>query len=179
LGSYNYLGYADPDSPCIPSVLDSLDKYPVSTCSSRIDVGTTKLHAELEKVVAKFVGKPAAMIFGMGFGTNSSGIPALIGKGGLILSDSLNHASIVIGARLSGAKVEVFQHGDHEDLERAIRRAIVEGQPRTHRPWSKIVIMVEGIYSMEGEICDLPKIVALKKKYNVWFVCFDFMGILL
>jgi hypothetical protein len=111
LGSYNYLGFADPDSPCVPEVLKTCDAFPVSTCSPRTDVGTTSLHVETEQLVARYVGKEAAMIFGMGFGTNSTGIPTLIGKGGLIISDSLNHASIVIGARSSGAKIQVFKHG--------------------------------------------------------------------
>ena len=92
-------------------MLNTVEQYPVSTCSNRTDVGTTALHVETEKLVARYVGKEAAMIFGMGFGTNSTGIPTLIGKGGLIISDSLNHASIVIGARSSGAKIQVFKHG--------------------------------------------------------------------
>jgi len=110
LGSYNYLGFADPDSPCSPAVKEALAEYGVTTCSHRVDAGTTKLHRDLELLVARYVGKPAAMVFGMGFGTNSTGIPALVGKGGLIISDSLNHASIVIGARSSGAKIKVFNH---------------------------------------------------------------------
>merc|ERR1740130_2077843 len=108
------------------------------------------------------------MVFGMGFGTNSTGIPALIGKGGLIISDNNNHSSIVAGARSSGAHIKVFQHNDAQNLEAVVRRAIIEGQPRTHRPWSKILIMVEGIYSMEGELCPLASIIAVKKKYNCY-----------
>jgi len=75
-----------------------------------IILGNTKLHTELEELVARFVGKPAAILFGMGYVTNSAIIPILIGKGGLIVSDSLNHISIVNGARGSGATVRVFQH---------------------------------------------------------------------
>ena len=85
----------------------------------------------------------------------------------MIISDGLNHASIVIGARSSGATVRTFKHGDSKDLERVIRRSIIDGQPKTHRPWTKILIMVEGIYSMEGEICRLQEIVEIKKRYNV------------
>lgn len=168
LGSYNYLGFAEPDSPCVPAVLESLDQYSTSTCSSRTDAGTTELHQELEDLVAEFVGKPAAVVFGMGFGTNSTVIPALLGKHDLIISDSLNHASIIIGARSSGAKIKVFQHNNYKNLERVIRKAIIEGQPRSHRPWSKILIMVEGIYSMEGELCPLDKIVEIKNKYKCY-----------
>jgi 7-keto-8-aminopelargonate synthetase-like enzyme len=96
----------------------------------------------------------------------SIGIPALVGKGCLILSDALNHASIVAGVRGSGAKVKVFNHNNPAHLERVLRASICDGQPRTHRPWRKILIIVEGIYSMEGEICELPAIVAIKKKYK-------------
>jgi len=110
------------------------------------------------------------LIFGMGFGTNSTGIPSIIGKGGLIISDSNNHSSIVIGARTSGAKIKVFKHNDINDLEWVIRDAIVNGQPRTHLPWTKILILVEGIYSMEGEMCPLAKIVELKKKYKCYLM---------
>mgnify|MGYP001058147471 CR=1 FL=1 len=166
LGSYNYLGFGDNDSPTKPSVLAALDQYSVTTCSSRSDVGTTPLHLQVEEVVARYVGKEAAMVFSMGFGTNSTGLPALMGPGTLLISDELNHASIVVGARSSGAKIAVFKHSDVKDLERVIRKAIVDGQPRSHRPWRRIMIVVEGIYSMEGEMCPLAEIVALKKKYK-------------
>ena len=73
-------------------------------------LGTLDIHHELEAVVARFVGKPAAMVFGMGFATNSSNIPTLVGKGDLIISDELNHTSLILGARLSGAKIKVFKH---------------------------------------------------------------------
>jgi serine palmitoyltransferase len=106
------------------------------------------------------------MIFGMGYGTNSTTIPALVGKQDLIISDSLNHASLVNGCRTSGAKIKVFKHNDPHDLERVIREAIVQGQPRTHRPYGKILVVVEGIYSMEGDICRLKEIVEVKKKYR-------------
>jgi serine palmitoyltransferase len=114
------------------------------------------------------LGKEDAVVFNMGFGTNATGIPALAGKGTLIVSDALNHSSIVAGARASGATVRVFKHNDPGSLEGVLRNAIVEGQPRTHRPWRKIVVMIEGIYSMEGEIVDLPGIVAVAKQYRAY-----------
>ncbi|GLJ15959.1 hypothetical protein SUGI_0263890 [Cryptomeria japonica] len=168
LGSYNYLGFASADEYCTPQVIKSLKSFSPSTCSSRVDGGTTVLHNELETLIASFVGKPAAMVYGMGFATNSTSIPALIGKGGLIISDSLNHSSIVAGARASGSKVAVFQHNTPSHLEDVLRTAIAEGQPRTHRPWKKIIVVVEGIYSMEGELCKLPEIVAVCKKYKAY-----------
>ncbi|KQJ88450.1 long chain base biosynthesis protein 2a [Brachypodium distachyon] len=168
LGSYNYLGFAAADEFCTPRVIESLKKYSPSTCSVRVDGGTTELHAELETLVARFVGKPAALLFGMGYATNSAIIPCLIGKGGLIISDSLNHNSIVNGARGSGATVRVFQHNSPAHLEDVLREQITDGQPRTHRPWKKIIVIVEGIYSMEGELCKLPEIIAVSKKYKAY-----------
>ncbi|XP_068666948.1 long chain base biosynthesis protein 2d-like [Aristolochia californica] len=168
LGSYNYLGFAAADEYCTPRVIQSLNKFSPSTCSTRVDGGTTALHEELEELVAKFVGKPAAVVFGMGYVTNSAIIPVLIGKGGLIVSDSLNHNSIVNGARGSGATVRVFQHNTPSHLEEVLREQIADGQPRTHRPWKKIIVVVEGIYSMEGELCKLREIIAVCKKYKAY-----------
>lgn len=124
--------------------------------------------AELQRKVAQFLGKEDAVVFGMGFATNSTVIPALVGKGCLVLSDALNHTSIVTGVRSSGASVRIFRHNDVGHLERTLRFAIAEGQPRTRRPWRKVLIIVEGIYSMEGETACLADIVALKKKYKAY-----------
>lgn len=84
--------------------------YRIDDISSFLVPGTLAIHDELEALVARFVGKPAAMVFGMGFATNSANIPTLVGKGDLIISDELNHTSLVLGARLSGAKIKVFKH---------------------------------------------------------------------
>ncbi|PBP17476.1 serine palmitoyltransferase 2 [Diplocarpon rosae] len=116
--------------------------------------------------ITGFVGKPAAMVFSMGFSTNASSFPALVGKGDLIISDELNHASIRIGARLSGAMITSFKHNDMHDLESKLREVISQGQPRTHRPWKKILVVVEGLYSMEGTMCDLPGLLRLKRRYK-------------
>ncbi|CAN4100589.1 unnamed protein product [Withania somnifera] len=154
LGSYNYLGFAASDEYCTPRVIEYLKRFSPSTCSTRVDGGTTVLHGELEECVANFVGKPAAIVFGMGYVTNSAILPVLIGKGGLIISDSLNHNSIVNGARGSGATIRVFQHN--------------RTTQNTHRQWKKIIVVVEGIYGMEGELCQLPEIVAICKKYKAY-----------
>jgi serine palmitoyltransferase len=169
LGSYNYLGFADDwQETCKKEVLPSLDSLNVCCCSSRCDLGTTILHKELEELVARYVGKEEAIVFNMGYATNSTTIPALVGKGSLIISDSLNHTSIVNGSRASGAFIRTFKHNDASHLERVLRDAIARGMPRTHRPWRKILVMVEGIYSMEGEICDLKSVVRVCKKYGVY-----------
>ncbi|KAI9779741.1 MAG: serine palmitoyltransferase component [Geoglossum umbratile] len=166
MSSYNYLGFAQSEGPCADAVEEAVRKYGISTCSPRGDVGTADLHVEVEELIARFVGKPSAMVFSMGFGTNAAAFPALMGKGCLIISDELNHASIRFGARLSGAMIEMFKHNDMNDLERLLREVISQGQPRTHRPWRKILVVVEGLYSMEGTMCNLPGILALKKKYK-------------
>ncbi|KAH0969583.1 hypothetical protein GBA52_028509 [Prunus armeniaca] len=158
LGSYNYLGFAASDEYCTPRAIQTLKKYSPSTCSSRVDGGTTVLHNELEKRVASFVGKPAAIVFGMGYVTNSAILPVLMGKGRLIVSDSLNHNSIVNGARGSGASICVFQHNTPSHLEEVLREQIAEGQPRTRRPWKKIIVIVEGIYSMEGSFANFLRL---------------------
>ncbi|ETO19956.1 serine palmitoyltransferase [Reticulomyxa filosa] len=144
-----------------------MELYGVSTTSCPLNTGQTALHDELEKTVADFLGVEEAMVFGMGWGTNTTAIPALVGKGCLVISDSLNHNSIVVGARSSGSIIKTFPHNNTAALEKVVRRSIIEGQPRTHRPWKKILIIIEGVYSMEGEICPLAKIVEIKKKYKV------------
>jgi len=166
MSSYNYLGFAQSEGPCADAVDETVRKYGLSSCSSRADVGTNDLAVEVEREIARFVGKPAAMVFSMGFVTNAGSFPALVSKGCLLLSDELNHASIRIGARLSGAVIKSFKHNDMADLEKKLREAIAQGQPRTHRPWKKILVAVEGLYSMEGTMVDLPGVVALKRKYK-------------
>ena len=173
LGSYNYLGFADDwHDTCRTQVLDTLENMPISSGSSRMELGSTTVHQELEKTVAAYVGKPASLCLNMGYNTNATTIPALVGRGDLIISDELNHTSIVSGARASGAAIRIFKHNDSKDLERVLRQAIVMGQPRTRRPWNKVMVIVEGIYSMEGEYCDLPSVVKVSKKYGA-FVYLD------
>ena len=168
LGSYNYLGFGDPDEFCTPNVKKVLDKYGPATCSVRVDAGTTEVHKQLEEAVAEFLGTEDAVVYGMGWATNATVIPAIMKKGDLIISDALNHNSIITGARASGARVRVFKHNDMNNLEHILRRAIVEGQPRTHQPWGKILLIVEGIYSMEGETCKLREIMKLKEQYKFY-----------
>ncbi|KAJ3051028.1 serine palmitoyltransferase component [Rhizophlyctis rosea] len=165
LSSYNYLGFAQNTGPCADAVEVTVKKFGISSCSSRMEVGTTAMLVETEALVARFIGHEAAIIISMGFATNSTTLPALVGKGCLVISDALNHASLVYGARVSGATIRVFKHNNVKDLEDVLRTSISQGQPRTHRPWKKILVVVEGLYSMEGSVCNLPEIVELKKKY--------------
>lgn len=166
LSSYNYLGFAQSDGPCADAAEATIRKNGITMASPRSDAGTSELTLEVEDLIAKFVGKPASMVFSMGFVTNATAFPTLVGKGCLMLSDELNHSSIRFGARLSGAVIQMFKHNDMQDLERILREAISQGQPRTHRPWKKILVTVEGLYSMEGTMCNLPALVELKKKYK-------------
>ena len=164
--SYNYLGFAED----LPSVTDdnaaALELFGTGACSSSQEGGQSTVLRELEVETARFVGKEAAVVYAMGFATNFSGLAPLFDKDTLIVSDSLNHASLVLGLRKSSGKIEVFKHNDMDSLERTVRRAVVEGKPRTHARWKRIVIVVEGIYSMEGEILDLPRVIEIKKKYK-------------
>jgi serine palmitoyltransferase len=166
MSSYNYLGFAQSEGPCADATEETIKKYGISSTSPRADSGTSDLTLEVESSIAKFVGKPAAMVFSMGFATNATSFPGLVGKGDLIVSDELNHASIRVGARLSGAMITSFKHNNMADLERVLRKNISQGQPRTHRPWKKILVVVEGLYSMEGTMCDLPGLLELKKRYK-------------
>ena len=124
-----------------------------------------------ESLVASFLGQEDALISSMGFATNSTIIPALVSKGCLLISDESNHVSIRFGAQLSGANVRIFKHNDMESLESLLKAVISQGQPKAHRPWRKVLLVVEGLYSMEGTIVNLPRILELKKQYKVVFRC--------
>ncbi|OWK09800.1 SPTLC2, partial [Cervus elaphus hippelaphus] len=144
MGSYNYLGFARNTGPCQEAAAQVLEEYGVGVCSTRQEIGNLDKHEELEKLVASFLGVEAAMAYGMGFATNSMNIPALVSKGCLILSDELNHASLVLGARLSGATIRVFKHN------------------------SEFVVKSTLALGMEGSIVRLPEVIALKKKYKAY-----------
>lgn len=168
VGSYNYLGFAENNGVCSKSAALAIDKGGISVCSTVHEQGMTKAQDELEKLVAEFLGVDKAICYSMGFATNSMNISCLVNKHSLIISDQYNHASIVLGCRMTGASIKVFKHNDMRSLEQVIRDAITYGNLKTMRPYQKILIFVEGIYSMEGSICNLPKIIALKKKYNCY-----------
>uniref|UniRef100_A0AAV1TDS0 serine C-palmitoyltransferase n=1 Tax=Peronospora matthiolae TaxID=2874970 RepID=A0AAV1TDS0_9STRA len=153
---------------CSKEVFPAVQQFALASTVPPMEFGTTSVHVALEKALAKFIGKESAIVYNMGYATNVTSIPALTDKGTLILSDALNHTSIVNGARASGASVGVFKHNDPQHLEKVLRAKIVEGQPRTHRPWKKIIVMIEGIYSMEGEIVRLREMVDITKKYKAY-----------
>lgn len=168
ISAYNYLGFAQSHGGCADAVEESIRRYGVSSFGSRLGAGSLDLHAQAEKLVAKFVGMEEAIIISMGFATNSTTIPALAGPGTLIISDEYNHASIRFGARISGAHIRQYKHNDIKALEKLLRECISQGVPRTHRPWKKILLIVEGLYSMEGTFVNLPEVMRLKEKYKFY-----------
>jgi serine palmitoyltransferase len=104
----------------------------------------------------------------MGFATNTLNIPTLMGEGCLIISDEYNHSSLIVGSRLSKSCIRIFKHDDMKSLDKTLEEAVVTGQPETGLPWRKILIIVEGIYSMEGTMVNLPEVIRLKKKYKAY-----------
>ncbi|CAG9763997.1 unnamed protein product [Ceutorhynchus assimilis] len=172
LASYNYLGFAESSGPCAEAAIASIYKYGISTGSTRTKYGTVDLHKELEQLLAEYLGVDDAITCGMGFATNALNIPSLIEPGCLVISDEKNHASLIWGIKIPGATVRVFKHNDMEHLEEVLRQAIYFGQPNqpdgAFKHWKKIVIFVEGVYSMEGTIVKLPEVIALKKKYKAY-----------
>ncbi|CAI4223200.1 unnamed protein product [Auanema sp. JU1783] len=168
VSSYNYLGFAQASGPCADSSVKAIEENGLSQCSSIKEFGIPKHQRKLEKLVAEFLGLDDAICCSMGFATNSMNIAALADKNTLIISDERNHTSLILGCRLSGAVIKVFRHNDTEHLEELLIAAIREGNPRTKTKYSKVLIVIEGIYSMEGSICPLPKIIELKKKYKAY-----------
>ena len=164
MGSYNYLGFGGIDKTITSQVKQAIATYGVASTLVRNGF-ENDLQSVLETKIASFLNKEAAVVIGMGFATNTSVIPAILTDGVdpenvLVLSDSFNHASIVEGIRLSGAKVKVFKHNNALDLEEIL---LHETSCCT---WDKIVVFVEGIYSMEGDFCNLKEIVQVKTKYG-------------
>ncbi len=139
MGSHNYLDYAaTPSSLFLENTLSH-----IGTCSSRVELGTQTSQIELERLLAEYLRVEATLTFGMEFASN---IGVLVDRHCLIMSDEMNNASLVVGARLSGAQVQTFKHNDVQDLEMKMRCALVNGHTVTRRAWKKILILVEGIY---------------------------------
>jgi len=165
LGSYNYLGFADEDweKSCGDDVRAGLERFGVSVSSGPTSANcfTSDMKCLAEEV-ACFVGKEDAIVFGTGYSTNAWTLSKLVGPGSLIISDSLNHTSIVNGCRASGAKTVTFAHNDEKDLENVIRTNLLVAESR----FKKVLVVVEGLYSMEGHVCNLKPIVKICKKYK-------------
>lgn len=156
IGSNNYMGLTS-DPRVMKAAREALDKYGTGCSGSRYLNGTLDLHVKLEKRLAAFVKKEAALTFSTGFQTNLGIISAIAGRNDYIICDNANHASIIDACRLSFAKLLKFEHNDMEDLERILKN-IPDGNGK--------LIIVDGIFSMEGDIANLPEIVRLAKKYG-------------
>jgi 8-amino-7-oxononanoate synthase len=167
VGSNNYLGLLDhPD--VMKAAQAAVDKYGVATCGSRFLNGTLDIHVELEEKLAKFMKKEAALTFSTGFQTNQGVISTLVGRGESVITDKMDHASIIDACRLSYGDVHKFAHNDMNDLERVISSLNKE---------TGKMIVVDGVFSMEGDLANLPGIVELKKKYDCVLMVDDAHGI--
>jgi 8-amino-7-oxononanoate synthase len=155
-GSNNYLGLTThPDVR--KAAMEAVERFGTSCTGSRFLNGTLELHEQLEKELAEYVGKPAALVFSTGMQANLGAISAIVGRGDVAILDKDDHASIVDGARLSWGKILRFAHNDMEDLEQLLK----EIPDNTGK-----LVIVDGVFSMEGDIVVLPSIVKLCKKYG-------------
>ncbi len=157
LSSNNYLGFAN-DSRMKQAAIEAIEKYGVGAGAVRTIVGNMELHEELEKKLAEFKREERAFIFQSGFNCNAGTIQTITGKGDLIISDELNHASIIDGTRLSRADKKIFKHSDMEDLERVLEE--------NRENYANCLIITDGVFSMDGDLAKLPEIVELAEKYN-------------
>ncbi|MGM9695637.1 MAG: serine palmitoyltransferase [Alloprevotella sp.] len=166
-GSNAYTGLPG-DERVIEAGVQALRKYGSGCAGSRFLNGTLDLHTQLERELAEFVGKDEALCFSTGFTVNSGVIPCLTGRQDYIICDDRDHASIVDGRRLSMSTCLKYKHNDMEDLENQLKKC---------RPESIKLIVVDGVFSMEGDLPDLPKIVELKHKYNATIMVDEAHGI--
>lgn len=157
LSSNNYLGFAN--HPRLKQAAkDAIDKYGAGAGAVRPIIGNMTIHDELEELLAKFKKEEAVLVFQSGFNCNAGTIQAVTDEKDLILSDELNHASIIDGARLSKAKKSTFKHSDMEDLERILKE--------NRDKYQNVLIITDGVFSMDGDIAKLPEIVEIAEKYN-------------
>ncbi len=160
LSSNNYLGLAtNEDLKRISK--EAIDKYGVGAGAVRSINGTLDLHVKLEEKLAEFKGTEAAISYQSGFNCNMAAISAVMDKNDAILSDQLNHASIIDGCRLSKAKIIAFKHSDMEDLRAKAKEAQESGL------YNKVMVITDGVFSMDGDIAKLPEIVAIAKEFDL------------
>ncbi|KJS48290.1 8-amino-7-oxononanoate synthase [Desulfosporosinus sp. BICA1-9] len=156
LSSNNYLGIAD--HPMLKrAAIQAIQQSGCSATSARLIVGNYELYDQVERDLARFKNTEAALIFNSGYAANVGIVTALVGRGDIIISDKINHASIIDGARLSGAEFLRYKHKDMADLERCLQKA--EG-------YSCKLIVTDSVFSMDGDLAPLPAIVELKEKYG-------------
>ena len=157
LSSNNYLGLAN--HPRVKNAaIAAVEKYGAGAGAVRTIVGNQDILEILEKTLAEFKKEEAVMCFQSGLNCNIGTIPAIVGKGDLIISDELNHASIIDGVRLSKAEKSVFRHSDMEHLESILKEQ--------RDQYNQVLIITDGVFSMDGDLAKLPKIVELAEKYH-------------
>lgn len=166
-GSNAYTGLTS-DPRVIEAGIQALRKYGSGCAGSRFLNGTLDLHVELERELAEFEGKDEALVFSTGFSVNSGVIACLTGREDYIICDDRDHASIVDGRRLSFSTNLKYRHNDMEDLERQLKKC---------RPDAVKLIVVDGVFSMEGDLANLPEIIRLKHKYNATVMVDEAHGI--
>ncbi|MFC5604957.1 glycine C-acetyltransferase [Sporosarcina koreensis] len=160
LSSNNYLGLAT-DEDLKKLAIAATEKYGVGAGAVRTINGTLDIHIELEKKLAEFKGTEAAISYQSGFNCNMAAISAVMNKQDAILSDELNHASIIDGCRLSGAKIIRVKHQDMDDLRAKAKEAKESGQ------YGKLMYITDGVFSMDGNIAKLPEIVEIAKEFDL------------
>ena len=165
--SNNYLGLAN-HPKIVEAAQEATRKYGVGPAAVRSIAGTTDLHVQLEQRLAQFKGAEDVITFQSGFTANLGAISALVGKEDVIFSDRLNHASIIDGSRLSGAKVVPYEHNDPGALEDAIKDHASK--------FRRALIITDGVFSMDGDIAPLPALVEVAKKYDILFMVDDAHG---
>ncbi|MBQ2230105.1 MAG: aminotransferase class I/II-fold pyridoxal phosphate-dependent enzyme [Bacteroidales bacterium] len=166
-GSNSYLGLSD-DPRLKEAAIAAVKKYGTSCSGSRFLNGTLDIHQELEEKLARFVGKQEAVTYSTGFQVNLGVVGCLGFRGGFIFLDSLDHACIIDGSRLSFSEVRKFRHNDMADLEKKLWL--------TPRNANKLIV-VDGVYSMEGDLAPVPKLVELCEKYNASLMIDDAHGL--
>ncbi|MDD5284328.1 MAG: 8-amino-7-oxononanoate synthase [Desulfuromonadaceae bacterium] len=166
LCSNNYLGLADHPALAEASIR-AVERYGTSSGASRLVSGTMELHEQLEQAVASFKRSEAALIFNSGHAANTGIIPALVGRGDVVYSDRLNHASIVDGIRLSGARLFRYSHNDHMQLAGVMER---------QSGYGRALIVTDGVFSMDGDMAPLVELVALKRKHDALLMVDDAHG---
>jgi len=165
--SNNYLGLAN-HPKLVEAAKEATAKYGVGPAAVRTIAGTTDLHVQLEQRLAKFKGAEDVITFQSGFTANIGTIPALVGKEDVIFSDRLNHASIIDGSRLSGAKIIPYEHNDAGALDDAIK------EHASH--FRRALIVTDGVFSMDGDIAPLPALYEVAQKYDILFMVDDAHG---
>ena len=167
LCSNNYLNLSN-HPKLIKGAIDAAKKYGAGSGSVRAIAGTMALHMEVEKRLAKFKGTEASLIYQTGFAANAGLIPQLAGKGDIIISDELNHGSIIDGVRLTKADRAVYKHCDVGNLEKVLKEA--------DKKYRRILVITDGVFSMDGDIAPMDQIVKVSKEYGAMTYADDAHG---